>query len=379
MPVINGIYYAPGRPLPPRPRRRRRALPVLPVLPVPSPRPVRRQAVVATRLPPNIAMPIASTRLPRRRRNRRRRNSPRSQNANRINANLPSIIQAKERVATITVSPETVPGTLLLTLPANPTSAPRSGVIATQYDSWSGHCEMEVETTGNAFSKNYVALKHAPNGDPSRIPLGPDALLNFAEAGSRPLEATRLQLDSNQSSRVAAPWSLSYNPKKPIIDTDPSECNNGVFVIVANGTPGTETVTLTVRLSYRFMLYGPVYEKQVADTSASIFGDTPSLDAPFPPTARVFGTGIISHTDNTVTLKKGRYLSSYLVAGSGITAAPNITSSDSTITLTARSVEDTQILANYVINANASTTVDFPPIVATSLSQVTFTVAPFTA
>lgn len=378
MPVINGIYYAPGRPLPTRAPRRRRA-PAISILPIQTSRQPRPKQVVATRLPQNIALPVASTRLPRRRRPRRRRNPARPPPANRINANLPSIIQAKERVSTITISPDTLPGQLLLTLPANPMSAPRSGVIATQYDSWSGHCEMEVETTGNAFSKNYVALKHAPNGDPARIPAGADALLNFAEAGSRPLEACRLQLDSNQASRVSAPWSLSYNPKKPIIDTDPSECNNGVFTIVSNGTPGAETVTLTVRFSYRFMLYGPIYEKQTPDTSASIFGDTPTTSAPFPTAARVFGTGFVSHTNNSITIKKGRYLASYLLAGTGITAAPDITSSTATITVTARVLSATQFLANYVVNATSNAVINFPASTATTLSQATFTVGPFTA
>jgi len=378
MPVINGVFYAPGRPLPQRlPRRRVRTTVTQTVAaPVGPRRPRRRpRVVVNTRLPANVAMPVASVRLPRRARRRRNRNG---QALNRINANLPSLIQAKERVRTITIGPDTKAGDLLLTLEANPMSAPRSGVIATQYDSWSGHCEMEVETTGNAFSKNYVALKHAPNGDPSRIPVGADALLNFAEAGSRPLEATRLQLDSNQVARVAAPWSLSYNPKKPILDEDPSERNNGVFVIVANGTPGTETVTLTVRFSYSFKLYGPVYQKQVPDTSA--FMITTSGSAPtalFPTGATVGGTGIISHTNMTVDLKKGRYLASYSLSGTAITSVPNPTAS--TITLLNRAIEPTSFDGSYEIRLQADGTVTFPAVTATTITSARFIVAPYTA
>lgn len=245
------------------------------------------------------------------------RRNPASNNiSRRPNSSNPAISKcsftALERITTVPVLPTVTSGTLLYTLLANPLSAPRLRAIASQFDSWYGEMALEVETTGNSFSKDYVILRHLPNGDPSLIPTTPDSLLALAETSDRPGESTRLQLDSNKVARVNAPWKASYNPRKPLVDADLNDCNNGVFIIVADGSPGTESVNLTIRIRYTIHFFGAVVSpilpdrstnivSNVAPTSASMFGATPTIT----------GVGGVSATNNTVKFAKaGRYLCS---------------------------------------------------------------------
>jgi hypothetical protein len=178
----------------------------------------------------------------------------------RMNANAPLRIQTTERVVTLTIPVNSQPGDLLYVLKNNPTSSPRVRVITSQHDSWHGDTHVEVETTGNAFAKNFLLIRHVPNGDETRLPAPGQNLLNFAEAYSRKGETCKLQLDSNAKGRVSAPWRLtSYNPNKPILDTDPSECNNGLYIIVSNGSPGQDPVDITIRFHVNISCYGAIY------------------------------------------------------------------------------------------------------------------------
>lgn len=210
---------------------------------------------------------------------------------------------AVERVTQITVPTTVTPGTLLWSAPANPLTAPRLQAIASQFDSWYGDMSIEVETTGNSFSQDYVVLKHVVNGDPARLPTNVNNLLNLAETTDVPSSSARLQLDSNRSARVTAKWASSYNPRKPILDTDPSECNNGLFIIVADGSPGTTSVNLTVRLRYNIHFYGAFVNPVVVNSSQLITGVGPLSASNFIGTTPTsIGFGSATATANTVTL-----------------------------------------------------------------------------
>lgn len=227
-----------------------------------------------------------------------------------------------ERVVQLTVPTNVTPGTLLTTIVANPVSAPRLQATASQFDSWYGNMTMEVETTGNSFSQDYVVLRHVPNGDPSRLPTNATNLLNLAETYENRAESTKLQLDSNRIASVTARWSSSYNRKKPILDTDPSECNNGLFIVVADGSPGTASVNLTVRLRYDIHFYGPVVVPQIRNDSQLFTGVVPLTAANFlGTTPTTTGPGSATASGNIITFPLiGEYIVTTYATGTGLVA-----------------------------------------------------------
>lgn len=176
-------------------------------------------------------------------------------------------MSATERISQVIVPTSVTPGTLLFQMPVNPYSSPRLQATATQFDSWYGEMTLQVETTGNSFSSDYVVLRHVPNGDPGRLPTNASTLLSLAETADRAGESARLQLDSNRTAQVTARWADSYNPKKPLQDNDPTDANNGIFIIVADGSPGTTAVNLTIRLKYTIHFFGAIVNPVIVNSS----------------------------------------------------------------------------------------------------------------
>lgn len=312
-----------------------------------------------------------------------RRNFPaRNNRRGAININSVSTLNGTERVATITIPTSSTPGQLLYTLENNPNSAPRAKAVASQFDSWHSVTDIEVETTGNAFAKNFIIIRHIPNGDPSRIPTDPQSLLNFAEAYSRKGESYKLQLDSNGKGIVRAPWNgISYNPRKPINDTDPSERNNGLFIIVSNGSPGTDPVDITIRYRYSFKFYGPIFQPLLPNTSASLTGGSGFTNAaPFPSNMILAGLAILSRTTNSLTLRAGEYLLVSGVSGTGLTTglkpvSPGITFNaiSAPITFT----DATQSNQSWSFTLPSTTTITFDPLVSTTITALSIFIAPF--
>lgn len=309
-----------------------------------------------------------------------RRNFPsRANRRGAIDINSVSTFNGTERVATITIPTNSTPGQLLFTLENNPNSAPRAGAIATQFDSWHSVTELEVETTGNAFAKNFIVIRHIPNGDPSRIPSDPQSLLNFAEAYSRRNESFKLQLDSNGKGIVRAPWTgVSYNPRKPINDTDPSERNNGLFIIVSNGSPGTDPVDITIRYRYSLKFYGPIYQPIISNLSTSLSGGsgfTPA--APFPLNMNLSGFAVSARTTNTLTIKAGSYIMTTNVAGTGITASFAPSSPGIVFTAVAGGGSAVTGSSTTTFTLPASAVVTFGGIVATTVTSTAVYLAAF--
>jgi len=233
--------------------------------------------------------------------------------------------QGTERVKQVNVPTTVTPGTLLFLTAVNPTVSPRLSAAASQFDSWYGTMTLEVETTGNSFSQDYVILRHVPNGDPTRLPVNNQNLLNLAEACDRPSESYKLQLDSNRIGRVTAPWGASYNPRKPILDADPSDCNNGLFIIVADGSPGANAVNLTVRLSYDIHFYGPVAVPVVVNSSQGIKGSGGQLNADslFGTTPVLTGPGTVTAAGKSLTFTEtGKYTVLFTATGQGLAGPP---------------------------------------------------------
>lgn len=310
-------------------------------------------------------------------RNPKRRAAPRT----RMNSSV--FFRDIERVATLSIPTTSAPGELLASYAVNPLSAPRLRAVAQQFDSWHGQMSMEVETTGNAFSKNYVILRHLPNGDPSVVPSNPDALLNTVEASARPGESARLQLDSNRPASVSARWSESYNKNKPIVDADLNDCRNGQFLIVSNGSPGLEIVTLTVRLRYQIRFFGPVYRSLIPDNSARIlaFGSPPT---PWNgATVSGNGSGYIAFnpTTATVTLPAGNYLFSQVHKGTGITTVPGATFVNCSGGASAFLTTATMSIDSYTVSvpSDGGQVKLGSPLTATTLASSSLFIAPFTA
>jgi hypothetical protein len=292
--------------------------------------------------------------------------------------NAVSYLRGTERVVTLTIPITSKAGDLLYILEGNPNSAPRARAVASQFDSWSSPLELEVETTGNAFSKNFILIRHLPNGDPDRLPSPGQSLLNVAEAYDRRDESVKLQLDSNAKGVCRAPWSLSYNPRKPIEDTDPSERNLGLFIIVSNGSPGTEPVDITIRLRYNFRFYGPIYQPLSPNTSASLSGGSGwSASAPFPSNMILEGTGVISRTTSTITVQPGSYLMSFFVAGN--TLAGSFIPTATGITFTSRGITSTasSSVATHSFATSTPATISYPGFTATSISNILWSLAPY--
>lgn len=309
-----------------------------------------------------------------------RRNFPsRTNRRGAININSTSTLNGTERVATVTIPVASTPGQLLFTLENNPNSAPRAKAVASQFDSWHSTTEIEVETTGNAFAKNFIIIRHIPNGDPSRIPSDPQSLLNFSEAYSRKGESFKLQLDSNGKGVVRAPWTgISYNPRKPVNDTDPSERNNGLFIIVSNGSPGAEPVDITIRYRYSFKFYGPIFQSLLPNLSFLLTGGsgfTPA--APFPANMVVSGPGVLSRDSNSITLRPGDYLLNANFNGTGITAGFTPISPGITFSPIALSVGATQSTQIWSFSLPSTATILFLSLAATTVSSVSVRAAPY--
>jgi hypothetical protein len=296
-----------------------------------------------------------------------------------MNVNSNNRCSALERVATFTIPTTSQPGDLLFTLQNNPTSAPRSSAIASQFDSWHGVTSIQVESTGNAFAKNFVVIRHVPNGDPARLPAPGQPLLNIAESYSRRGESIKLQLDSNSKPFCTAPWrGISYNTRKPILDDDPSERNNGLFIIVSNGSPGTESVDITVRYKYDFHFYGPLYTGILPNLSGRITtttGTTPA--APLGTNPTIDGNSITANTATTFTLIPGNYLLSYGFSGTVVTGQISISSSSGTLTQLVGTFSTTGSSRSAFLQTQSNTVITIAALPATTVLSTSFIIAPY--
>lgn len=286
------------------------------------------------------------------------RRSPRDPKVSKVMCRM----NATERVTQVVVPTTVTPGTLLFSVPVNPTSSPRLAAVATQFDSWYGNVSMEVETTGNAFSQDYAILRFVPNGDASRLPTNARNLLNLAESCEERSQSAKLQLDSNRTASVKATWKTSYNPRKPILDPDPSECNNGLFILVADGSPGANAVNLTIRLKYDIHFYGPIATPVAVNSTQSLSGAGGTLGA-----ANLLGSAPISAGPGSITGAAnviqipvaGRYIITYYGTGTGLgvpTATISNGSFDTPVFTNVTSGTVNMATWNIVANAGCSMT-----------------------
>jgi hypothetical protein len=291
----------------------------------------------------------------------------------RSSMNAVSYLRGTERVVTLTIPTTSKAGDLLYTLEGNPNSAPRARAVASQFDSWSSPLELEVETTGNAFSKNFILIRHLPNGDPNRLPPPGQSLLNVAEAYDRRDESVKLQLDSNAKGVCKAPWSLSYNPRKPIEDTDASERNLGLFIIVSNGSPGAEPVDITIRLRYDFRFYGPIYQPLSPNTSQILTNTTTSLATPFNG-ATITGPGDAIFAGNVIRFPNaGSYLFNIQISAASGTIGPGYSGITASNTWNVNNTTAANYAATIDVSVNSTVTLSLTG----TLASIKVIIAPY--
>nr|QYF49508.1 MAG: structural polyprotein [Heilongjiang sediment hepe-like virus 3] len=177
-----------------------------------------------------------------------------------------------EFLSFIPVPIATTLGTSLFVLEANPTKFPRLAIFASQYKQWKGDISLKVESLGNAFATSSVSVAFIPDPNPAELPTDPTSLLRVINSAP---SQRNLHLQSQGSTSVNAPWKLSTNPWKFVQDDDPSDRANGLFVIVANGSPGTVEVPLKVSASYNVLFQGNTFnplEESLPTVTSALYG-----------------------------------------------------------------------------------------------------------
>jgi hypothetical protein len=190
-----------------------------------------------------------------------------------------------EFLSFVTVPSSTTLGSQLYSIEVNPTQMPRLSVFASQYKQWKGDISMKVESLGNAFANSSVSLAFIPDPDPADLPSDPTSLLRVINSAP---SQRNLHLQSQGTATVKADWKLSTNPWKFIVDSQPSDRANGLFLIVANGSPGSTDIPLKVSMSYNILFQGNTYtplETGLANVTQAVYGVNNSLsDTLFSPT-----------------------------------------------------------------------------------------------
>jgi len=270
--------------------------------------------------------------------------------------------QGEEFLSFVSVPAASTIGASLFSLEVNPMQLPRLSVFASQYKQWKGTVSMKVESLGNAFSTSSVSLAYVPDPDPNDLPTDPTALLRVVNSAP---SQRNLHLQDQRSAVVNASWKLSTNPWKFVQDTDSSDRSNGVFLIVANGSPGAADIPLKVSFKYDISFQGNTYtplESGLANVTQALYGVNNALsDQLFTPTT---GAANWSVAGNSLTLNypsgsvNPKYYGTWTTALTGlpnaaivlqvVTQATSGTSSNGRTTITGLSVGATQSVFNFL-------------------------------
>jgi len=184
--------------------------------------------------------------------NPRNRSAPARSRARDIGVQERMTQKGHEYLQTIAIPTTAVFGQSLYTLEVNPMNIPRLQVIASQYKQWKGEISLNVEALGNAFATSSVTVAFVPDPDFSDLPTSADLVRVVESSPSK----VSLHLKDDLTVRSRASWALSTSPWKFLSDSDPSDRSNGIFVIVAQGSPGTIPVDLKLSVNYNVVFQG---------------------------------------------------------------------------------------------------------------------------
>jgi len=217
----------------------------------------------------NIARPRQST---RRAPNQRRRRTPANPSIGSSGGSTSQ--RGHEFLNTVVVPAGATIGQNLYQLEVNPTQFPQLSVFASQYTQWKGTVKLHVESLGNAFATSAVSAAYVADPDGSDLPVNATDLLRVVESVEA-VSRTSIHLQDCITHNLSAPWRVSTNPWKFVVDTDLSDRANGLFLIVALGDPGTTAINLKVSVSYAVTFQGRKYaplETAVASASSAALG-----------------------------------------------------------------------------------------------------------
>jgi len=297
-------------------------------------------------------------------------------------------VHDSEIVAPVDVPLDAGRGDLLYAVEVGPrTLGPILAATASQAQSWAGDFTFQLYVNGSVNAKNYAIARWLPDAKLSSIPAGGIALWKLAR-GKTQREGTKNIRDkahikynvvSNQYAEVHACWEQSYNPKKPVVDDDPTEMNLGVFIIVANGPPG-EAIVIDVEVRYDVFLMGPVPTEVVVDRSVRVNANPTSVSILFGPTATQVGEGLLVLTSNSFSVRDGKYLVTHAFVGTAMTAPPSFSVSSGTISALSLAVSATSMIATYVLTVSPGpAVVTLGSIIATTLTSHTLRLAPYSS
>jgi len=235
------------------------------------------------------------------------RNAP----AIRSNLTRPDRQVGEEFYGFITVPASATVGQNLFSVEVNPTSFSRLAVFASQYKQWRGLITMRVESLGNAFSTSSVSAAYIPDPDVNELPLDPTALLRVVNSSP---SQRNLHLQDKNTISINANWQLSTNPWKFVQDTDPSDRSNGLFLIVANGSPGATDIPLKISFRYDVSFQGATYsplESAAPTVLSALYGVNNYLsDVLFTPTTGA-ANWVVTGTSLTLNYPAGSVASKY--------------------------------------------------------------------
>jgi hypothetical protein len=301
-------------------------------------------------------------------------------------------VMETEPVDPIAVPSTSQRGTLLYAVEINPRKLGRIlAAAATQAQSWAGNFTFKMRVNGSVNATNYALARFLPDADLSKLPNNADELWRYVRAttSGKPSKNMDRALDrafvkyniiSDESTTVSANWEQSYNPIKPMTDTDPSEENLGVFVIVSNGPP-SEDITIDLDVKEDVYLCGPAPRTVQYDNSVFVSA-VPNSNGVLGSNFTQIGNGSVDHTNNSYTITQpGRYLITQRFVGTGISSSPAVTTSpNAPFAFFWEARESTTIVQSYVVEFTEGVAViTIGTISATSLASTNIRIANFSA
>lgn len=297
-----------------------------------------------------------------------------------------------EPVDPITVPANSKRGTLLYAVEINPRKLGRIlAAAASQAQSWAGNFTFQMRVNGSVNATNYALARFLPDADLSKLPNNAEELWRYVRAttSGSPNKQMNRALDrafvkfniiSDEASTVSASWEQSYNPIKPMSDTDPSEANLGVFVIVSNGPP-LEDITIDLDVKEDVYLCGPAPRTVLTDTS--VFASAvPTSNGALGSQFTQEGNGSLDHTNTSYTITQpGRYLINHQFYGTGIASIPAITVSPNATKFwqwDARA--DWAVIQSLVVSFTEGVAViNIGSLTATTFTKTDIRIAPYSA
>lgn len=306
------------------------------------------------------------------------RNSPSLTKARGLHCD---VIDVTEPLESIIVPADSPRGTKLQAIEINPLTLGKSlQARGLQNQSWAGNFRFHVRTNGSVNTRNYAQVKFLPNASLANLPADGNELwrtvraktTRLAKQGKSDREFVKFNIISDRECTVDVPWDASFNPIKPVQDSDESERSLGVLIFVSNGPPG-EAMQLDIDVDCFVYFCGPTPRSVMLNNSVLVTGTPSSLTTPFA-TYTVKGPGSTQVDPSLITLRPGTYSIDIRWIGTGITVQPPVITS---VAVTNNYQYLTATSASYKadIRSTSDITFQFNAVTAATVTSVIFQVS----